>query len=229
MANLNVKKIKEDQFYGAYEIYPFEKGWGNTLAVALRRVLLSSIQGAAITKMRVRGVDHEFSTLKGVKEDVLRIRLNLQQVVLDMTGSTSEKIIVKAKGPKKVFASDIETPGNVRVINPDLFIAELTTEDAELYIEAFVEVGSGFKLADDEIRNLEPGTIPMDRNFSPILKVNYNVEATRVAQRTDFEKIFIEIWSNGGVAPYDALLEAVDKLQNGVNELKETLNAEINE
>ncbi len=229
MASLNVKKIKDDRFYGAYEIYPFEKGWGNTLAVALRRVLLLSIQGAAITKMRIKGVDHEFSTLKGVKEDVLRIRLNLQQVVFDMTGSNSEKIVLKAKGRKKVFASDIETPGNVKVANPDLFIAELTADDAELYIEAFVEMGTGFKLADDEIRNQEPGTIPLDRNFSPILKVNYNVEATRVAQNTDFEKIFIEIWTNGGVAPYDALLEAVDKLQNSVNVLKETLNIKNNE
>lgn len=224
MASIKIDKIENNDTYGKYEIYPLEKGYGNTFATPIRRILLSSIEGTAISKIRVKGVDHEFSTLKGVKEDVLRIILNLQKVVFVLEGSRSERVVLKVKGVKEVKASDIKTPGNVSIVNPDLVIAELTDKNAELDIEAYVEKGYGFEMADDEIRNAEPGIIPLNKNFSPILKVNFNVEATRVAQRTDYEKIVLEIWTNGARTPEDALKESIKKLLDGVAELNEVIN-----
>ena len=226
MANIKIDKIENNDTYGKYEIYPLEKGYGNTYATPIRRILLSSVEGTAITKVKVKGADHEFSTLKGMKEDVLRLILNLQKVVFILEGSKSEKITLKVKGVKEVKASDLKTPSNVKVVNPELVLAELTDKNADLEIEAVVEKGYGFEMADDEVRNAEPGVIPLNKSFSPILKVNFNVEATRVAQRTDYEKIVIEIWTNGAVTPEEALKESIKKLLEGAQELSDVISAE---
>jgi DNA-directed RNA polymerase subunit alpha len=219
MANLKIEKIENTDTYAKFEISPFERGFGNTFATPIRRVLLSSIKGTSIVKIKIKGADHEFTSMKGMKEDVLRLVLNLQKVVFRIEGSESEKVILKVKGIKEIKASDIKLPGNVTVLNPELVLAELTDKGAELEIEATVETGYGFEVADDEDRNREPGIIPMNRSFSPVIKVNASVDATRVGQKTDYEKIVLEIWTNGAVTPEEALNESVQKLLEYATEI----------
>ena len=224
MANLKIDKIENTDTYGKYEIYPLESGYGHTFATPIRRIALSSIKGTAVTKVRVKGVDHEFSTLKGMREDVLRLVLNLQKVVFRLEASESEKVTLKVKGVKEVKASDLKLPGNVTVLNPELVLAELTDKSAELELEATVETGYGFEEADDEGRNAEPGIIPLPKSFSPVIKVNVNVESTRVGQRTDYEKIVIDIWTDGAVTSDEALKETMQKFMDGVSELNALVN-----
>lgn len=221
MANIKIDKKENNDTYGKYEIYPLERGFGNTYGTPIRRILLSSIKGFSISKIKVKGVDHEFSTLKGMKEDVLRVVLNLQKVVFRIDGSESEKVVLKVKGAGEVKASDIKVPGNVTVVNPDFVIAELTDKSASLEIEAEIEAGFGLELADDEVRNAEAGSIPVNKNFSPVVKVNVSVEATRVAQKTDYDKIVLEIWTNGAVTPDESLKQAIAKFYEGANELND--------
>jgi len=212
MANLKLDKIENTDTYGKYEIYPLEKGFGNTFATPIRRILLSSIQGTAISRVKVKGVDHEFSSLKGMKEDVLKLVLSLQKVIFKLDGSETEKILLKVKGAKEVKASDIKVPGNVTILNPDFVLANLTDKSADLEVEATIVTGYGFEVADDESRNSEPGIIPVPKSFSPVIKVNVSVESTRVAQRTDYEKIVLEVWTNGAITPDEAIRDAVKKL-----------------
>lgn len=223
MANLKIEKIENTEMYAKYEIAPFERGFGNTFATPIRRTLLSSIKGTSIVKLKVKGIDHEFSSMKGMKEDVLRLILNLQKVVFRLEGSDSEKVVLKVKGLKEVKASDIKLPGNVTVLNPDLILAELTDKSADLEIEAVVESGYGFEAADDEERNREPGVIPVNKSFTPVVKVNASVEATRVGQKTDYEKIVLEVWTNGAVTPDEALQEAVKKILESATELNDVV------
>lgn len=226
MANLKLDKIENTETYGKYEIYPFEKGYGNTFATPVRRILLSSIKGTAVGNVKVKGADHEFTTLKGMKEDVLRLVLNLQKVIFKLEDSLSEKILLKVKGTKEIKASDIKVPGNVKILNPDFIIASLTDKSAELEIEATVEIGYGYEVSDGEIRNAEPGIIPIPKSFSPVIKVNVSVESTRVAQKTDYEKIVLEVWTNGAITPEDAVKDAVAKLLEGATEINELVNIE---
>ncbi len=219
MANLKIEKIENSDTYAKYEIAPFERGYGYTFATPLRRILLSSIKGTSIVRLKIKGLDHEFSTLKGLKEDVLRLVLNLQMVVFKLEGSESEKVILKIKGIKEVKASDIKVPGNVTILNPELLLAELTDKGSELEIEALVETGYGFIAADDEERNREPGVIPVNKTYTPVVKVNASVEATRVGQKTDYEKIVLEVSTNGAITPDEALQEATKKLLDNTTEL----------
>jgi DNA-directed RNA polymerase subunit alpha len=219
MSELKIEKIENTNEYAKYKIAPFEKGFGHTFATPIRRVLLSTIKGFAISKIKVKGADHEFTALKGLKEDVLRLILNLQNVVFSIDGSESEKVVLKVKGPKTVTASDIKLPGNVTVLNPDAVIGELTDKSAELEIEATINSGYGFVEADDEDRNREPGIIPLNQSYSPVLKVNVTVESTRVGQSTDYEAIILEIWTNGAVSPDESLQQAVACLRERANQL----------
>lgn len=219
MANLKIEKIENTDTYAKYEIGPFERGYGYTFATPIRRILLSSIKGTSIVKLKIKGVDHEFSTLKGLKEDVLRLVLNLQNVVFRLDSSESEKVVLKVKGVKEIKASDIKVPGNVTILNPDYVLGELTDKSADLELEATIETGYGFEKADDEERNRELGVIPVNKNFTPVEKVNATVEATRVGQNTDNEKIVLEIWTNGAVTPEEALEEATKRLQDSADEI----------
>lgn len=220
MSKLKLEKIETTEVYAKYELGPFDRGYGNTFATPIRRILLSSIKGTSIASVKIKNSNHEFSTLTGVKEDVLRVILNLQKVIFRLESSDTEKVILKVKGIKEVTAGDIKVPGNVTILNPELVIAELTDKSSELEIEAVLETGYGFVAADDEDRNKEIGVIPVNKNFSPVLKVSANVESTRVGQNTDFEKIVLEIWTNGVVSPEEALIEAVNRLEDETAAIK---------
>jgi DNA-directed RNA polymerase subunit alpha len=194
--------------YGEFVAYPFERGFATTCGHALRRVLLSSIQGTAITCVRIKGVQHEFTTLPGVWEDITHILLNLKEVPLKLHSSSPQIVTIRAKGECKVTSGMIQTNQNVEVTNPDIHIATLG-EDGELEIEIQVASGRGFITAD---RNLDEklgiGWIPMDANHSPISRVNYFVEPARVGHSTDYEKLTLQVWTNGTIDPKDAVSDA---------------------
>lgn len=188
-----------------FVIEPLSPGFGLTLGNSLRRVLLSSLEGAAITSIRIEGVSHEFSTIKGVRQDVVDIILNLKQLRLKLDGNESQVIILDAKGPKKVKAGDFKCPTGVEIINKDLEIAELT-DGGKLLLEATVEHGRGY--VSTEMRKEEKlpiGVIAIDAAFSPITKVNFQTENTRVGKMTNFDKLVIELTTDGSITPQEAL------------------------
>jgi DNA-directed RNA polymerase subunit alpha len=191
--------------YGKFVCEPLERGFGITLGNALRRVILSSIQGAAITSVRIEGVLHEFSTIPGVKEDVTDIVLNLKEIRLKIEGEGQKTLSLRKEGPCEVTAADIEADDSVKVMNPEHHLATLN-KDAKLYMEMSASTGRGYRPAErSSDENLPIGTILMDAVFSPIKKVNYKVSQARVGQRTDYDKLTLEIWTDGGVTPRDAL------------------------
>ena len=191
-------------FYGKFVCEPLEPGYGVTLGNALRRVLLSSIQGPAITAARIEGVSHEFSTIPGVMEDVTEIVLNLKNVDLRMHTYDPQTIVLEAEGPGEVKASDITATHMVEVINGDQHIATLS-EDAKLFVELTVKMGSGYEPVSRRETVKSIGLIHVDAFFSPVKKVNYSVTNARVGQRTDYQKLTVEIWTNGTILPEDCL------------------------
>jgi len=204
---LEIDEETHTPYYGKFECEPLERGFGLTIGNALRRVLLSSLQGAAITSVRIDGVMHEFSTVNGVVEDVTSLILNLKQVHLRMYGEEAKEkeITLDVSGTGAVTAGRIETDGTVEILNPDQHIATLN-EDARLRMQMTVKMGKGYVPAErDEEVSLPVGTIPIDAIFTPIEKVNYRVVKTRVGQITDYDKLILEIWTNGSVSPEDAL------------------------
>jgi DNA-directed RNA polymerase subunit alpha len=200
--------------YGKFVIEPLERGFGVTLGNALRRVLLSSLQGGAITAVRIEGVLHEFSTLPGVIEDVTEIILNLKQVRLKLHGDGPRKGIVEINGKNEVRARDIQVDAEVEVLNPDQHIASLN-RDGDLRMEVEINGGRGYVSADQHSQQDRPiGVIPIDSMFSPVTKVNYNVEATRLGQRIDYDKLTIEVWTDGSILPQDAVAVAAKILRD---------------
>ncbi|MDP8236976.1 MAG: DNA-directed RNA polymerase subunit alpha [Candidatus Erginobacter occultus] len=194
--------------YTRFTVEPFERGYGFTLGNALRRVLYSSLEGAAITDVKIEGALHEFSTLDGVYEDVTEIILNLKRVVLKMDGRESRVIRLEAKGEKEVTAGDLETGGTVEVVNPDQPIARLA-KGGKLNMELGVGIGRGFRPSEMNKSPESPiGVIPIDSIFSPVKKVKYSVEDTRVGQRTDFNRLILEIWTDGRLNPREALIQS---------------------
>ncbi len=207
------KGVEEDKTestatFGRFVAEPFESGFGLTIGNALRRVLLSSIVGAAITNVRIEGVTHEFSSLKGVVEDISDIILNLKQVVVSMDSEETKVIHLDKEGPCVVTAGDIELPHNVQILNPDLIIATLE-KGGHLRMDLYVEKGRGY-VPQEQNRNPDLGVdvIPIDAIFSPIKKVNYLVTNARVGQKTDYDKLTLEIWTNGAITPENALTQA---------------------
>ncbi len=192
--------------YGRFIIQPLERGYGVTIGNSLRRVLLSSLQGAAIITLKIDGVLHEFSTIPGVAEDVTEIVLNLKQVRFKLLNKKPDKIVLHLKGPKEFTARDIQIGNNdFEVLNPDLHIASLN-RDAEIKLEIQIRKGRGYVPAEENRPNdAVIGTIPVDSIFSPVRNVTYTIENTRVGQRTDYEKLIIEIWTDGSITPDDAL------------------------
>jgi len=191
--------------YGKFTLEPLERGFGTTLGNALRRVLLSSLQGAAITSVRIEGVLHEFSTLPGVIEDVTEIVLNLKQVRLKLHGDGPKKGVFEMRGKGEVRAGDLQVDAEVEVLNKDLHIATLN-RDGDLRMEVEINGGRGYVSADQHSQADRPiGVIPIDSLFSPVTKVNYTVEATRLGQRIDYDKLMIEVWTDGSILPNDAV------------------------
>ncbi len=195
--------------YGKFYGEPFERGYGTTIGNALRRVLLSSLQGAAIVAVRVKGVLHEFSTIPGVTEDVTDIVLNLKEVRVKLhDGATEETARIQARGARTVSAADIQAGPRVEILNPHQHVATLA-KDAELDMEIVIRMGRGYVPAERNKREEDPtGTIPIDAVFSPITKVNFTVTNARVGQRTDYDRLVLEVHTDGSVRPEDAVAYA---------------------
>lgn len=201
--------------YGKFEIQPLERGFGITLGNALRRVLLSSIQGAAIDSIRIEGLHHEFSTLPGVVEDIPEIILNLKEIDMKLLSDEQVEISIEIKGPKKFVAGDLAVDSRFEIMNPDHYIAELDA-DGVFKADIVINDGRGYVPADEKKNhgNLPVDTIMMDSIYSPIRKVNYAVSNARVGHRTDYDKLILEIWANKTIAPSDALAYAAKVLSD---------------
>jgi len=212
------KKIiwgKKTSTYGKLVVEPLERGYGITIGNALRRILLSSLPGVAVTSVKIDGVLHEFSTIPGVLEDVLNIILNLKSLLVKLDGQGPETIYIKAKGVKEIKASDIITSKKVKIINSDLHIATLTEPDASLNMEMRVEEGRGYVPSEMNKKENQPvGVIPIDSIFSPARRVSYAVEETRVGQITNYDRLIMEIWTDGRITPHEALTYCAKILRN---------------
>jgi DNA-directed RNA polymerase subunit alpha len=204
------------EFYGRFTAEPFERGYGHTIGNSLRRILLSSLEGAAVTSVKITGALHEFAVLKGVKEDVAQIILNLKKIRAKLNSDGPERLYLKIKKAGKVTAKDIESNINVTIMNPEQEIATIDN-GATLEMEIEVSLGKGYVLAEELRSNKYPvGTILLDSLFSPITKVNYEVENTRVEQILNYDRLVMEIWTDGSVAPKDALIKSAKILRNGL-------------
>lgn len=198
-------ETKEDNTYAKFVVEPLERGYGTTLGNSLRRVLLSSLPGAAVTSLKIDGVLHEFSTVPGVGEDVTDIILNLKSLALKVYDDEPQVIRIDAKGPGELLAGDIEKGSQVEILNPELHIATLD-DNANLSMEITVERGRGYRSAEKNKKEDHIiGVIPIDSIFSPVRKVNYTVTDTRVGQITDYDKLTLEIWTNGCIIPDEAI------------------------
>jgi len=198
--------------YGRFIAQPFERGFGTTIGNALRRVLLSSIEGAAISAIRVEGVLHEFSSLQGVVEDMTDIVLNLKQVPFKMHGEGPKTLYLEKKGPGVVTAADFEQDADIEILDPTAHVATLSKEGT-LKLEARLKRGRGYQVADRNADNDLPlGYIPIDSIHSPVRRVNYHVEGARVGQMTDYDKLVLEVWTNGAVSPQEAVSLAAELL-----------------
>lgn len=198
-------EMKEDKTYGKFVIEPLERGYGITLGNSLRRVLLSSLPGAAVTAVKIDGVLHEFSTIQGVLEDTTDIILNLKGLSVKMYTDEPKNIYIEAEGAGDVLAGDIKTDPDVEILNPELHIATLD-KSGRLFMEITVEKGRGYVSAEKNKKEEHViGIIPVDSLFSPVIKVNYKVEDTRVGQVTDFDKLTLDIWTDGSIAPDEAI------------------------
>ncbi len=213
-SRLEIEEKTATETYGKFVAEPLERGFGTTIGNSLRRVLLSSLRGAAITAVRINGVLHEFSTLPGVTEDVTDIVLNLKEVRLGLLDGNEDIAHLKARGERKVTAGDISVSHKVRILNPEQHIATLG-KDAELDMELVIKAGRGYVPAERNKGETDPvGTIPLDAIFSPIRKVNIAVTNARVGHRTDYDKLTLEVWTDGSIKPQDAVAEAARILQD---------------
>lgn len=211
-------KFKSDTF-GRFTVEPFERGFGTTVGNGLRRVLLSSLEGAAVTSVKIKGVQHEFSSMQGVMEDVTDIVLNIKNLVVKLEGDEPKTMKLAAMGPGEVTADLIEADASITILNKDLVIATLT-EKREFEMEFRVAKGRGYVPASEQYNSREDqdiGLIPVDSIFSPVQRVRYKVEDTRVGQRTNYDKLTLEIWTNGTVTPEMGLVEAAKILRKHLN------------
>ncbi|HPW18031.1 MAG TPA: DNA-directed RNA polymerase subunit alpha [Candidatus Aminicenantes bacterium] len=216
--------------YGKFMAQPFERGYGVTVGNALRRILLSSITGAAITSVQIQGVLHEFSTIPGVVEDVTDILLNLKQVPLKLAGDVPRRMMIKKTGPASATSSDLAHDPDIEILDDDVPIASLDA-DGTLEIEMIVQNGRGYVPAEQNFdEDLSLDWIPLDSSHSPVLKVNYKVEPARVGKRIDYESLTLEVWTNGAIRPQDALSQAAkimrDHLAIFLNVVDEPLERE---
>lgn len=211
---LEAEKETLTETYGKFNAEPLERGYGTTIGNSLRRILLSSLQGAAITAVKIDGVLHEFTTVPGVTEDVTELILNLKEVNLRLHGDGPKTVRISAKGKKEVKAGDIITDGTVEIMNPDHHIATLS-KDAKLNMEMTVKWGKGYVTSErNRDDSLPVGAIPVDSIHSPIKKVNFLTSHARVGQITDYDKLTMEVWTNGGVTPTDAVSIAAKILKD---------------
>ena len=206
-----------ERTYGKFVIEPLERGYGTTLGNSLRRILLSSLPGSAVKSIKIDGIMHEFSTIPGVKEDVTEIVLNLKRLAVRVSSDDEKTVIIDAKGPMEVTSGDIKVSADVEIFNEDLHIATLE-DGASLYMEINLAKGRGYVTADQNKTETTPiGVIPVDSIYTPVTKVNYAVENTRVGQVTDYDKLTFEIWTDGSISP-------VESIAMGARIMREHLN-----
>ena len=200
----HIKVETEKPGFGKFSIEPLEQGYGQTLGNSLRRVLLSSLQGSAISSVKIENVKHQFSALEGMKEDVVEFIMNLKKVRLMIEGSESVTLTLSKKGMGEVLAGDISVPAGVTIVNPDLVIANLSDKKASLEVTMTADRGYGYTSADEKHFS-EVGVMPMDSLYSPVTRVNYRVEATRVGRMTNLDRLVMEIWTDATISALDAL------------------------
>lgn len=229
----NIHKVEETDNYGKFVVEPLERGYGTTLGNSLRRVMMASLPGAAITSIQIDGVLHEFSTVQGVTEDVTQIILNLKKVSLKIESEDAKDLELDVKGPAEVTADDIQGDGDVTILNPDLHIATVA-DGAELHIMMTADKGRGYVPADQNklrLSGLEIGTLPIDSIYTPIERVNYTVENTRVGQSNDFDKLTLDVWTDGSLTPTAAISLAAkiltEHLEMFVNLTEEAKDAKV--
>jgi len=208
-----LKKVKEENGFGEFEIGPLPKGFGHTIANSIRRILLSSIEGAAVTSVKLNGVEHEYTSLDGIQDDILAVLLRLKELALVV--HTEDEVVLKLKKQGKkgevveVRASDIDANADVEIINKDLLITTLGNEKAKIECEIHVKRGIGYQFADESVRK-EIGNLPIDSYYNPVMRVEVNISQARVGQRTDYDLITLEITTNKTKTPSEALLEAFE-------------------
>ncbi|HAT55507.1 MAG: DNA-directed RNA polymerase subunit alpha [Furfurilactobacillus sp.] len=203
----NIHKIDESNNYGKFIVEPLERGYGTTLGNSLRRILLSSLPGAAVTSIQIDGVLHEFSTVEGVVEDVTQIILNMKKVSLKMATDEEKGMDIDVKGPATVTAGDIQTDADVEVMNPDLYICTVA-DGATFHMHLTANKGRGYVSADENKARQDDmpiGVLPIDSIYTPIERVNYQVENTRVGQRDDYDKLTLDVWTDGSITPSEAI------------------------
>ena len=229
----NIHKVEETDNYGKFVVEPLERGYGTTLGNSRRRVMMASLPGAAITSIQIDGVLHEFSTVQGVTEDVTQIILNLKKVSLKIESEDAKDLELDVKGPAEVTAGDIQGDGDVTILNPDLHIATVA-DGAELHIMMTADKGRGYVPADQNklrLSGLEIGTLPIDSIYTPIERVNYTVENTRVGQSNDFDKLTLDVWTDGSLTPTAAISLAAkiltEHLEMFVNLTEEAKDAKV--
>lgn len=229
----NIHKVEETDNYGKFVVEPLERGYGTTLGNSLRRVMMASLPGAAITSIQIDGVLHEFSTVQGVTEDVTQIILNLKKVSLKIESEDAKDLELDVKGPAEVTAGDIQGDGDVTILNPNLHIATVA-DGAELHIMMTADKGRGYVPADQNklrLSGLEIGTLPIDSIYTPIERVNYTVENTRVGQSNDFDKLTLDVWTDGSLTPTAAISLAAkiltEHLEMFVNLTEEAKDAKV--
>jgi DNA-directed RNA polymerase subunit alpha len=210
---LELEQTTATPTYGRFIAEPFERGFGHTIGNSLRRVLISSIEGAAVANLRIEDAQHEFATINGVVEDVAQIVLNIKKLVMISHSRQAKTITIDVKKKGEVTAADIQHDDTIEIINKDLLIATLS-KDVKFHVEMEVVKGRGYVPAERNKKENNPiGSIPLDTAFSPVVKVNYFVEETRVGQMTDYDKLFVEVWTNGAMNPEEAMLYASNILQ----------------
>ncbi|MDO4662339.1 MAG: DNA-directed RNA polymerase subunit alpha [Tissierellia bacterium] len=210
--NIEILDINEETNYGKFALYPLDRGYGTTIGNSLRRVLLSSLPGSSVSKILIDGVLHEFSTIKGVVEDVPQIILNIKGLAVSKKTQDPVKLFLDVKGPQKVTAKDIKADDNIEIANPDHYIATVN-EKGRLVITMDVIDGKGYNISEQNKSDSDPiGAIAIDSSFTPVSKVNYKVENTRVGQITDYDKLIIEVWTNGTISPQQALSDGAEIL-----------------
>jgi len=217
---IDTEEMSADGTYGRFVVEPLERGFGNTLGNSLRRVLLSSLEGVAVTSIKIDGVLHEFTTIPGVKEDVTAIVLNMKGLIAKLNCEGPKTVSISAEGPCIVTADSIKKDSDVEILNPEMHIATLG-EGAKLYMEITLSKGRGYVSADrnkEEIANAAViGTLPIDSIYTPVLKVNYNIENTRVGQITDYDKLMLDVWTNGVINAQEAVSLAAKVLTEHLN------------
>ncbi|KRK71144.1 DNA-directed RNA polymerase subunit alpha [Lacticaseibacillus nasuensis] len=227
----NITKVDESTNYGKFVVEPLERGYGTTLGNSLRRILLSSLPGAAVSSIQIDGVLHEFSTIDGVLEDVTQIILNIKKLSLKSHSDDDRAIEIDVEGPATVTAADITTDSDVEVLNPEQYICTVA-EGGHFHVRMTVRKGRGYVAADQNKRDDMPiGVLAIDSIFTPISRVNYQVESTRVGRRNDFDKLTLDVWTNGSISPREAISLAAkiltEHLDIFVNLTDEAKNAEI--